>query len=57
VFRLSEAEKALSSNFSAEALEAIHISADGLNSDFFADSEYRAHLIKLMAMQAVNQAK
>jgi len=57
VFRLSEAEKALSSNFSADALEAIHISADGLNSDFFADSEYRAHLIKLMAMQAVNQAK
>ena len=57
VFRLTEVEKSLTSNFSADALEAIHISADGLNSDFFADAEYRAHLIKLMAIQAVNNAK
>ncbi len=57
VFRLAEVEKALSSNFSASALEPIHFSADGLNSDFFADSDYRAHLIKLMAIQAVNNAK
>jgi carbon-monoxide dehydrogenase medium subunit len=57
VFRLTEVEKALSNNFSASALDPIHISADGLNSDFFADSEYRAHLIKLMAIQAVNQAQ
>ena len=57
VFRLTDAEKALSSNFSASALDSIQISANGLNSDFFADADYRAHLIKLMAIQAVNSAK
>ena len=57
VFRLSEYEAALTNNFSVSAIENIDVSSDDLNSDFFADSEYRAHLIKLMAMQAVTQAK
>jgi len=57
VFRLPEYEAALTNNFSVSAIENIDVSSDDLNSDFFADSEYRAHLIKLMAMQAVTQAK
>jgi len=57
VFRHTEMEKALSKNFSTSAIEPIQISAQGLNSDFFADSEYRAHLMKSMAIQAVNNAK
>jgi hypothetical protein len=50
-------EAVLSKNFSASELETIVISSDGLNSDFFADASYRAKLIQLMAMQAVQNAK
>jgi aerobic carbon-monoxide dehydrogenase medium subunit len=57
VFRLAAFEKALSENFSASAIENLKVPPDGLNSDIFADAHYRAHLITLMAMQAVNQAQ
>lgn len=57
VFRWSEAEAALSANFSAAALEGLTASADGLINDLHGDAEYRAHLIKVMTKRAVAAAK
>ena len=45
VFRWSEAEAALSSNFSAGALDGLSASADGLINDLHGSAAYRAHLI------------
>ena len=53
VFRASALEQALSSNFSASALNGVAVSADGLMSDIHASAEYRAHLITTMAKRAV----
>lgn len=56
VFRVAEMESALSGNFSADALNGISVSPDGLNSDIHASAEYRAHLIGVMAKRAVAAA-
>ena len=40
---------ALSSGFNADAVAGIAVSADDLNSDIHASSEYRAHLVTVMA--------
>jgi len=56
VFRLPEFEQALGANFSVSALEGKSVSADGINSDIHADSDYRAHLIGVMARRAVAAA-
>ncbi len=56
VFRVSEMESALSSNFSAGALEGISVAAGDLNSDLHASAEYRAHLVTVMAKRAVAAA-
>ena len=56
VFRWSEAEAALKSNFSAGALDALKASASGLNGDIHGSAEYRAHLIGVMAKRAVAAA-
>lgn len=56
VFRAADMETALGSNFAAEALEGISVSADGLNADIHASAEYRAHLIGVMAKRAVSAA-
>ena len=53
VFRASEMEAALAGNFSADAVAGIGIAADGLNADIHASSEYRAHLVTVMAKRAV----
>ena len=53
VFRCSEIENVLNSNFSTESIENIDISPDGLNSDIHASAAYRANLIKEMAKRAV----
>ena len=37
----------------AKALEALKVSADGLMNDIHATPEYRANLVKVMAMRAV----
>jgi carbon-monoxide dehydrogenase medium subunit len=56
VFRATALEQALSSNFSASALDGASVSDDGLMSDIHASAEYRAHLITTMAKRAVAAA-
>ncbi|MEM1077725.1 MAG: xanthine dehydrogenase family protein subunit M [Pseudomonadota bacterium] len=56
VFRWSEAEAALSSNFSADALADLSVSADGMISDLHGTGAYRAHLIKVLTGRAVAAA-
>jgi carbon-monoxide dehydrogenase medium subunit len=56
VFRHAEMEKALSANFSPDAIAGIVTPADGLNGDIHASPEYRAHLIGVVAKRAVAKA-
>jgi carbon-monoxide dehydrogenase medium subunit len=56
VFRAEAFEAALNKNFSPSALEGVSVPASGLNSDIHADSDYRAHLIGVMAKRAVEAA-
>jgi carbon-monoxide dehydrogenase medium subunit len=56
VFRVPEMEKALASKFSPDAVAGIKVPAAGLNSDIHASSEYRAHLVIVMAKRAVQAA-
>lgn len=56
VFRSSDMEAALSSEFSAVALDGISVSADGMLSDIHGDAAYRANLVKVMAKRAVAAA-
>jgi carbon-monoxide dehydrogenase medium subunit len=56
VFRATALEQALSSNFSASALDGVSVSDSGLMSDIHASAEYRAHLITVMAKRAVAAA-
>ena len=53
VFRASEMEAALGSNFAPDAVAGIGVSADDMNSDIHASAEYRAHLVTVMAKRAV----
>jgi len=56
VFRWTEAEAALSANFSADALGDLAVSADGLITDLHGTAAYRAHLIKVLTGRAVTAA-
>lgn len=56
VYRATEMEEKLASNFSAEALEGVTVSPDDLMSDIHASSEYRANLVVVMAKRAVAKA-
>ena len=56
VFRHADFEKALSANFSPDALNGITTPADGLNGDIHASAEYRAHLIGVVSKRAVAKA-
>ena len=54
VFRSKELETALTGNFSTTAIDNVAISSKNLNSDIHASSEYRAHIIKVMAKKALS---
>lgn len=56
VFRVSDMEAALSSNWSADAVAGISVPADGLLADIHGSSEYRANLVTVMAKRAVAAA-
>ena len=57
VFRWSEAEEALSSDFSEDAVRGLTApDAGGMISDLHADGAYRAHLVKVMTARAVKAA-
>lgn len=56
VFRWKDAEAALGKSWNGDALKSLSVKADGLNSDIHASSEYRAHLIGVMARRAVAKA-
>lgn len=53
VFRATSMEQALTSNFSAGAIDGTAVAADELNEDIHASADYRAHLVKVMAKRAV----
>ena len=53
VFRHDAFERALSANFSPEAIAGIETPADDLNSDIHASAEYRAHLIGVITKRGV----
>jgi len=56
VFRWTEAEDALSSNFSPDALSGLSVPADGMISDLHGSGAYRAHLVGVMTKRAVAAA-
>ena len=57
VFRCKKFESALKSNFSSSALDSVKFNSSGFNSDIHASSDYRAHLIKVLAKKAVAGCK
>lgn len=56
VFRVKAMEDALARDFSAAAIEAISIPAEGLNGDMHASASYRAAMAGVMARRAVAEA-
>ncbi|MFQ5993910.1 MAG: FAD binding domain-containing protein [Acidiferrobacterales bacterium] len=56
VFRVEAMEKALSADFSPDAIAGISVPADALNADLHASAEYRSHLVTVMAKRAVAAA-
>lgn len=56
VFRWTEAETALSANFTPDALNGLTLSDDGMISDLHGTADYRAHLVGVMAKRAVTAA-
>lgn len=56
VFRWTEAEAALSDNFTAGALADLTVPAEGMISDIHGPAAYRAHLVKVMTGRAVTAA-
>ena len=49
-------EKALSDNWSPDALNGVTLPVEGMNSDIHGSAEYRAHLVIVMAKRAVAAA-
>ncbi len=56
VFRHADMEKALTGDFSAAAIKGVTTPPDDLNGDIHASSEYRAHLVGVIAGRAVAKA-
>lgn len=53
VFRWTEAEEALSANFSADAIAGLTVPADDMITDLHGSAEYRANLVKVLTGRAV----
>lgn len=56
VFRWAEAEEALAEEFAPGALEGLALPAEGMIGDLHGSSEYRAHLVGVIARRAVAAA-
>ncbi len=56
VFRLTDAEAALSKKFTASAVDDIKVDPGTLSSDLHATAEYRAHAVAVMLKRAVDAA-
>ncbi|MEZ5755370.1 MAG: xanthine dehydrogenase family protein subunit M [Paracoccaceae bacterium] len=56
VFRWHDAEKALSANFSAAAVEGLTVSSDDMIGDLHGTPAYRANLVKVLTKRAVAAA-
>ncbi len=56
VYRWTEAEAALSANFSAAAISGLAVPAQGMLEDLHGSSQYRAHLVKVLTGRAVAAA-
>ena len=56
VFRVKSFEEALKKRFSPKSLAGLTVPAEGLNSDLHGSAEYRAHLISVLAVRAVEEA-
>lgn len=56
VFRWTEAEVALSSNFSPDAVAGLSVPADGMIGDLHGSGAYRAHLVGVLTKRAVAAA-
>ena len=56
VMRVPAIEQALTTNWSATAVDGVTISSGGLLSDLHGAADYRANLIKVMAQRAVAEA-
>jgi len=55
-FRAAEMEKALSANWSPDAVAGVKMDAGAMNGDIHGSAEYRAHLVTVMAKRAVVNA-
>ncbi len=53
VHRWTAAEEALNATFSADALDGLSVSADGMIADLHGSAEYRANLVKVLTQRAV----
>ena len=53
VFRWSQAEAALSADFSADAVAGLSVAPDGMLGDLHGSPEYRAHLVGVLTGRAV----
>ncbi|MCR8546992.1 FAD binding domain-containing protein [Salipiger sp. P9] len=56
VFRWTEAEAALSADFSVAALDGLSLPAEGMMGDLHGSGAYRAHLVAVMTKRAVTAA-
>lgn len=56
VFRWSEAEAALSKDFTADAVKGLSVPADGMIGDLHGSAAYRAHLVGVLTRRAVTAA-
>jgi aerobic carbon-monoxide dehydrogenase medium subunit len=56
VFRWTQAETALSANFSAAAIAGLTVDPSGMNADLHGSAAYRANLVKVLTGRAVTAA-